>query len=170
MVWLSEAALWHDTSINSPDKARPHVNLGNALLTMGLTEQAIHEYKFAKERGPANLMDVYMGLGGAYLLKQDWNGAIQEFQAAVAIKPDSSLARTNLGLAFMNKGLLKQAIAEFQLAIEIWPDNYGAHQNLSIAYKKAGLLHESEEETKIADTLKQLSPIQGIQGYGIIHK
>lgn len=60
--------LWSDTVEKSPQKARPHNNLGHA-----------------------------------YLLRDDWERAIEEFRIAVRLDPDYALAQKNLRAAYLHR-------------------------------------------------------------------
>ena len=46
-VWQSDVALWYDTSLKSPMKPRPRVNLARAYQEQGRNEDAIREYQNA---------------------------------------------------------------------------------------------------------------------------
>lgn len=52
--YRSEIALWEDTARKSPDKARPHVNLGYAYLLAGRNGEAEREFRRALEIDPSH--------------------------------------------------------------------------------------------------------------------
>ena len=51
-IWSSEIALWQDNVEKSPQKARPHNNLGNVLYNQGRTEEAKEHYLHALRINP----------------------------------------------------------------------------------------------------------------------
>jgi superkiller protein 3 len=53
------------------------------------------------------------------------------FQKAIQIKPDFSVAYSNLGLAYAKQGNIDQAINIFQNALKINPNNTIAQKMLS---------------------------------------
>jgi tetratricopeptide (TPR) repeat protein len=67
-LYRDPVLLWSDTVEKSPQKARPHNNLGHA-----------------------------------YLLRDDWERAIEEFRIAVQLDPDYALARKNLRDAYLHQ-------------------------------------------------------------------
>lgn len=169
MVWIDEYSLCYDIVVNSPNKVRPHVNFGNVLLTAGLPDKAIREYKLAIEKDQ-RYFGAYIGLGGAYLSLKKWDEARAAFNEAVSIQPDSSIAHTNLGLALMNMKLLDKSIAEYKIAIRLWPDNDIARQNLSLAYEQSGLPEDAGMKLESEGRSKQQTNMQDIHSYGNMQK
>jgi len=47
-IWNSDIELWTDCVKKSPNKDRPHNNLGNAYLMMGNRSLALREYEILK--------------------------------------------------------------------------------------------------------------------------
>ncbi len=60
------------------------------------------------------------------------------FQAAVAVRPNNSAARNNLGVYLGDKGNADGAIACYQEAIRLDPNNARAHNNLGFALSAKG--------------------------------
>jgi tetratricopeptide (TPR) repeat protein len=69
--------------------------------------------------------------------------AIRYASAAVAIRPRSSVARNNLGLALTEQGKLNEAVAEFREAIRLQPGQAEAHTNLGYVFHEQGNLNEA---------------------------
>jgi predicted O-linked N-acetylglucosamine transferase (SPINDLY family) len=59
--------------------------------------------------------------------------AIAAYRQAITLKPDFSIAHSNLGTVLMDKGSLDEAIASYRLAITLKPDFSLAHSNLVYA-------------------------------------
>ncbi len=81
--------------------------------------------------------------------------AARYLSVAVAIRPRSSVAHDNLGVALGSQGKLEEAIAEFREALRLEPENSSAHNNLGFALQKHGKLEEAIDEYREA---LQLNP------------
>ncbi len=93
--------------------------------------------------------------GEVQLAGHDIDGAIATFDAAVAANPDSPLARTRLGGAYLLGQRYTDAIDQFQQAIALDADNAGAFIGMGMAY-----LHGSQSGPARAafDEAKRLDP------------
>jgi tetratricopeptide (TPR) repeat protein len=66
LVYRDQVSLWSDTVRKSPNKARPHNNLGHAYALQGEWDQAIEEFRTAVRLAPdyalpqKNLRDAYL--------------------------------------------------------------------------------------------------------------
>jgi tetratricopeptide (TPR) repeat protein len=93
-------------------------------------------------------------LGNAYRNQGRMDEAIEEFRAALRLKPNFVEAHNNLGLTYVDKGLLDTAIQRFKKALYLKPDYAEAHNNLGLAYTKQGATDEAVEELILALRLK----------------
>jgi protein O-mannosyl-transferase len=66
LLYRDEVSLWSDTVHKSPNKARPHNNLGHAYAMQGDWDRAIEEFRIAARLDPdyalarKNLRDAYL--------------------------------------------------------------------------------------------------------------
>lgn len=58
-VWKTKLALWEDAAAKSPNKSRPHNNLGNAYLLLGNALSAADNYRTAIRLDPDNIEAYY---------------------------------------------------------------------------------------------------------------
>ncbi|HVU87318.1 MAG TPA: protein kinase [Pirellulales bacterium] len=65
------------------------------------------------------------------LRKNDPLESLRYYQAALAIRPDSSTAHNNLAVALVALGRREEAIAEYQRSLEFDPRSTAAHYNLA---------------------------------------
>jgi tetratricopeptide (TPR) repeat protein len=79
----------------------------------------------------------------------DWKDSFSLWSQTVKRSPNSAGAHSNLGRAYLEKGLLEEAVNEFKTAITIHPEAYKAHYNLGFAYGQKGLLKKAIHEYEI---------------------
>jgi len=69
--------------------------------------------------------------------------AIEHYEQALRIRPNSAEGCLNLGNALLQTGKLPEAIGEYEQALRIKPDFAGAHNNLGLALLGQGRLQEA---------------------------
>lgn len=152
-IWKNTMTLWEDSVRKSPQKARPHVNFGNALMFKGEIDGAIKHYDTAVKLEP-DLAEAYNGLGCAYNAKGLIEKAIEYFRIAIKMKPDITEAHVNLGAIYASNGLIDKAIEHFQTVIKLRPEYAEAHRNLGIVYNRKNLSDKALEHLNTALRLK----------------
>ena len=133
--WQSEESLWASAVEVVPSAARPHNNLGNALLKVpGRLPQAIAEFQTALRILP-NYADAHYNLGIALAQSRGHlPEAIAEYRAALQTDPDSAKVHINLGTALAQMpGQTEAAVAELKTAVRLQPDSAEAHYDLGNA-------------------------------------
>ncbi len=144
-----------------PDDAIAHHALGQLLRAQGKVDDAIAEFRTAIKikSNPgfkSNLAKAYLSLGAALCdVKQDYDGAIAAFQAALRIDPRLAPAHHNLGVALEGKRHFDEAIAEFRMAIELEPRYARAHRSLGNLLMNQGRFEEAIAEFRAAIGLKK---------------
>jgi tetratricopeptide (TPR) repeat protein len=98
-VWQNKIILWEDVVMKSPEKSRPHNNLGNAYAEQNRFDEAISAYKTAIQFNP-NHVQAHNNLGIAYGKQNRFDKAISEFKTALQLRPDYAEARTNLEVCY----------------------------------------------------------------------
>jgi tetratricopeptide (TPR) repeat protein len=68
----------------------------------------------------------------------DIDGAIQAYEKYLAARPDSVMARSNLGAAYSRAARYEDAIAQYRHALKLQPANAPVELNLALAYYKTG--------------------------------
>jgi len=82
-------------------------------------------------------------LGTSLLNQGNLNEAIQHFERALQLKPDSADAFNNLGGALSKQGKLDEAIQYYERALQLKPDDAEAHNNLGVALADQGKPNEA---------------------------
>ena len=93
--------------------------------------------------------------GLARLEAGQWKAAVQEFDRALAHKPDYSAACTNRGIALQKGGEVKKAIASYRRALQLAPDSPRPLKNLADALLKEG---ETEEALALYRRALEIAP------------
>src|SRR5207244_5332215 len=73
------------------------------------------------------------GLGATLSEARRWDEALGYYRAALAVRPDVSVAHNGLGLALYSKGRRDEAIGPFKEALRLDPKSIAAHINLGSA-------------------------------------
>jgi len=141
-VWGDPVTLWKDCVKKSPQKVRPHFNLGVRLEDKGFFKDAIHYYSETLRLDPA-YSKAHYNLANMLLKENRKAEAINHFSEALKIKPDYSKAHINLANVLTEEGKLKEAIPHFSEALRLEPNNPKAHHNLGLLYVRTGRLTEA---------------------------
>ncbi len=119
-LYTNTLLLWQDTVQKSPNKARPHNNLGFILKSSGNIEEAEKHFERAVQLDPDypealnNLATIYSSQGR----KMD---ALALLRKAVALGPGQIDARYNLAFLCYQLGLMEDAKREYIVILRRWP-------------------------------------------------
>lgn len=91
-----------------------------------------------KLTGTDNLFSKHSRRGNQRLFAKKYNEAIEEYNIAIALKPDYAPIYSIRGYAYRLKGDLDSAIKDYNKLIELRPDNADAYCDRGIAYSKKG--------------------------------
>ena len=96
------------------------------------------------QSGQSNLEDLavaYIDRGNGYQDSGEYDRAIQDYDQAILLEPDSALAFYNRGNAYDSKGEYDRAIADYDLVIQLAPEGdhaYYAYYGRGYAYSAKG--------------------------------
>ena len=152
-IWSNAASLWSDVVKKSPQKVRPHNNLGNALKRQGKIEEAIAHFNKALQINPG-YAKAHNNLGTALASQGKTEEALKHFGIALYINPGYAAAHSNIGVALAGQDELEKAIVHFRAALRLKPDYAKVHSNLGAALVRQGLLQEALEHFHTALRLK----------------
>jgi Tfp pilus assembly protein PilF len=148
-TWRDDVSIWEDIVKKSPNKARPHNNLGVVYRQEGRLDEAMKEYQIAVRLNPS-YADAHINLGVIYQKQGLLDEAMKEYQIAVSLNPKNAVVHNNRGIIYGRQGRLDEAMREFQAAVRINPDYADAHSNLGVAYQQKGRLDEAKSEFQTA--------------------
>jgi tetratricopeptide (TPR) repeat protein len=140
---FSEAeAVFREITKAYPDIAHAFFLLGATLEAQGRIKDCISEYESATIKAPQN--DTYLNSLALVCEQQgDDERAIELFQKAIQVNPESLLGHYNLGNSYYRKNQNDKAIGCFQKAVSINPKQLEPHINLSTALQKVNRLVEA---------------------------
>ncbi|WP_420267115.1 tetratricopeptide repeat protein [Candidatus Magnetominusculus dajiuhuensis] len=144
-VWADRVRLWEDTVRKSPNKARPHYNLGYDYIRQGRVVDASREFQTAITLKP-DFADAYNNLGDIYAAQGRMDEAIDAFKKAVQSDPNFAVAYNNLGTIYDERGQFEEAAADYRMAIRLQPDYIDARLNLGNLLIKAKQFNEAAAE------------------------
>ena len=125
-------------------KASYHLQMGLSNLGENNITAALVEFTEAEKFDPDNHeLQNYLGL--AYFRKEKFEIAEKKYQKALALKPDYSDARNNLGVTCLEMKRWDEAIYQFKLVTEdiFYQNQAAAHVNLALAYMGKGDFRQS---------------------------
>ncbi len=144
-VWKTRLSLWEDVVSKSPNKARPHLNLGIAYLHLYKPIPAIQHFTIANKIEPEN-SQIYYNRAGALLLINRTEDAILDLNKSIQFKDDFAEAHDTRGKAKLRLNKYDEAILDFANAIALNPNLESAWFNRASAY-----LFKGEFELALSD-------------------
>lgn len=122
-------------------------NLGVSSQHQGKIEIAIHSYqqvigcweKNSKKALLPYAINAYSNWGCILVQEGKFDGAIQVFEAGIAVAPTDATLYNNLGIALLELRKPEEAIALYRKAIELQPELVIPRHNLGKAFQRLGL-------------------------------
>jgi len=136
------------TGIEDP---RVHLNLGNLLARTGRLAEARTEYRRVASIAPEWEASARTNLGIVDAQEGDWEGAIRQFDKALARDPSRATALRGLAGACLAAGRFDEAVVAHRraLAAHAGPESE-LRRGLGAAYLELGLLEDAERESLAA--------------------
>jgi len=130
-----------------------HNNLGVALSTEGIMEDAINHFNEAIRIKP-HYAEAYYNRGINYSLLGQYERAIEDYNQAIRLRLDYAEAYYNRGIVCANLGDSQQAIADYNKSIRIKPDFAAAFNNRGNVYTNLGHYQKALEDYEKAVRIK----------------
>lgn len=132
-VWASDLALWTDSAIKSPDKARPTLNLGTALIEAGRMREAVGPLRRAVALDPSHGF-AHAQLAAALLAAGRPDEAEPELRDALRLSPADPEATFNLAVLLWQSRRPDEARRWFRRFLEIAPASYADARRFAEAH------------------------------------
>lgn len=130
-----------------PSDVKANLRAGGQLLASGQFEDAKTRANIVLNLDPRSV-DGQILLGNALAGLQDLDGALKEFEEAIAINPAADAAYTNIAAIRLVHGRSDLAEASFRKAIEVAPKSVGARMALANFLWSSGRSAETEQTLK----------------------
>ena len=144
-VWGSTITLWEDAVRKSPQKPRPHNNLGVEFHKAKETEKAIASLttslKLAKDED--EYASPHFSLGLIYAEIGQTEKAIYHLEKYYVIKPEEAKPLNEIGILYLKNRSFEKAISYFRRGIEIDPKEPKFYANLGNAYLQTNRIVEA---------------------------
>jgi tetratricopeptide (TPR) repeat protein len=98
--------------------------------------------------------EAHYNLAAMLQARGETKGAVEEYQAALALRPGDAIVENALGSALLTLNRIPEAIAHLSAAALTRPDYFDAHYNLGIAQGTAGNFPAAVREFAAAVSLK----------------
>jgi protein O-mannosyl-transferase len=132
--WSSEYNLWLDASKKSPEKARPHLNLGRALSLMNRYQESIPHYQKTIKLKP-DFFEAYHNLGVSFSLTDQCQNAFSPLEKALELHPGQVETMLTMATCYKTLKDYKNTAKYLQRATEQAPNkDYIARELGSIYY------------------------------------
>ncbi|MCG6551647.1 MAG: tetratricopeptide repeat protein [Candidatus Magnetominusculus sp. LBB02] len=169
-VWADRVRLWEDTVMKSPNKARPHYNLGYDYLRQGKVAEAASQFQTAIMLKP-DFADAYNNLGDIYASQGSMDAALDAFKKAVLADPAFAVAYNNIGTIYDERGQFDEAAENYRAAVKLNRFYVDARLNLGNLLLKANRASEAavefQEVLSIAPYNEEaLAKLRALQGLG----
>jgi len=129
-----------------------HYNLGLAHTHKGAMDQAEEAYRAALEIGP-DLVEAWVNLGGALMLKWDFRGSLEANREALKRKDDLVLAHYNTGQACLYLGDADGVVRSCRRVIELDPGHAAGCYFLAVGLLATGNVEQAREAVARARAL-----------------
>ncbi len=101
-----------------------------------------------------NSFEIHELLGLVYASLSQETKAEEHLKIAVQLKPDSAVARTNLGTSLLHTGKIALAGEQFHKALQLEPDSFDANRILGQYYIQTGKIAEAQPLLEHAQRIK----------------
>jgi protein O-mannosyl-transferase len=152
-VFANNMTLWEDAVSKSPQKPRPHFNLGQAYQDAQRLPEAIQEYERALAIKP-DIYAAYSNMAAIYLDQKQLDKGEEMLLKVTSLAPDFTEGFINLGVLYIRKQEPDKALTAINRALEINPGSFAAHFNKGEALTQKGDFKTAVESYKQAVHLR----------------
>lgn len=123
-VYRSTISLWKNITETSPNKRRAHENLGQALSTAGLLQEALEQFNTVlalKDDGSVPLRDLYREIGVVQFRLGSMEAAVDAWRKGLLYADGDPGLLNNLSVAYMQQQRYDEAAASAETALKYNP-------------------------------------------------
>jgi tetratricopeptide (TPR) repeat protein len=166
-VWKDSQTLWRHTLEVVPDNFMAHNNLAVVLSAAGELDEAEFHAREAARLNPT-YPPARINYGNALARRGDYDGALENFSAALSRQSDSVTANYNTGLALAYLGRTADAERYYRRTLELDPGYAMAHYSLGALLTRGGHREEGVRHLRRALELRPgwEDPLRFLQSMG----
>ena len=124
-----------------PNFPHYHDNIGMAYVKNGDVESAFKEYEILKDLNPSMADRLFEFINSSNSDKT--RNSIEALEEIIRNNSADAVACSNLGVAYMEKGLYFKALEALKKAISVNPNYDGSYHNIGLVYHKLGQYNEA---------------------------
>jgi protein O-mannosyl-transferase len=151
-VWGNDIRLWEDVVRKSPQKGRPHNELGFALENAGRRAEAVEAFHRALAVDPYYYR-AYYNLGELYLVSGRPDAAVPMLERVITLKPELSEAYVKLAAALIRGRNFREAAIFLEQNLDRVGENGEARFYLGAAYAFLGNREAARRELTVLSRL-----------------
>jgi len=144
-IWNSDVELWKDCVQKSPNKPRPHENLGVAYERIGEYKKALESIEKAIQINP-KYANAYYNYGLILHKMGDTERGISMIKKSLELDPGLTLAYYSLGGIYFDKGLYNESAEALTKFLNFYPYYPEVHHRLAIIYASQRKFDKAVEE------------------------
>lgn len=156
-VYANNIVFWEDAALKSPDKPRPHFNLGQAYQDAQRLGDAIREYEAALALKP-DIPAAYSNIAAIYLDQRQLDKAEQVLVKVTDVAPDFTEGFINLAVLYLRTQQPDKSLVAVDHALKLNPDSFAANFNKGEALTQKHEYREALESYKRAVHLRPDMP------------
>lgn len=137
-VWANPVRLFEESAMQSPNKARTHMNVGWSQYYAGDFDNAEKAFLKVIEMDSEDKGAAFNNLGNIYRTRGNMEKAEHYYRKAMSIDPELPDPRISLTAVLMQGNRLNEARQELLSLLQIDPKNAKAHTNLGTVYATLG--------------------------------
>jgi tetratricopeptide (TPR) repeat protein len=141
-VFRDQISIWGDCVAKSPNKARPHNNLGIFLKRKGRLDEARMQFEKALQLKP-DYPSAHINMGATLVRQKKLEAALEHFAEAARIRKNFPEALYSMGTVLVLLGRSDEAQGHYEKALAINPDYADAHLKLADILDQKGRQQEA---------------------------
>ena len=150
VIWFAAAFILESAAAETRNQNRARCKDANSDLSIDACTALIQSGRQNK----SGLAEMFSDRGNAYFRKGDYDRAIQDYDQAIQLKPDSAQVFNNRGNALTHMSRFDRAIADYDQATRLRPDYAMAFNNRGIVYDHKGEYNRAIQDYDQAIRLK----------------
>ncbi|HEV8375065.1 MAG TPA: tetratricopeptide repeat protein [Candidatus Polarisedimenticolia bacterium] len=141
----------------APENSQAHFQLASLYVRKGRKEEAEREQKIFERLWDRQASDrAAEGRARELLRKEDYAGALKEYNRLLEINPQSGRFQLWKGLCFLKLGRKEEALPALERAVALDPRLPDAQFQLAILYQERGEARKSEEARRAFEALEAI--------------